>query len=207
MVNKQFSQPNILLEYTIFLLGAKTFRFSCERGHKRTVFAYNSSLGWKRSTHRKQRDFSKPKNRCYTISAQMANETNLKKKIDIQKHHLPSYSVFPGFIKSISIPRFGFTVCPEFRLCFGNQSSANMKWSFVALRPPILLFLLLTNFFGYIVLLWALQRFTPKLRGGKYVLENVLPMRLWRQFLLSLSREVRSHVSYVSCRQRAPMGK
>ena len=92
----------------------------------------------------------------------MANETNLKKKMDIQKHHLPSYSVFPGFIKSISIPRFGFNVWPEFRLCFGNQSSANTKWSFVALRPPILLFLLLTNLFGYIFLFWALQRFIPR---------------------------------------------
>ena len=46
MVNKQFSQPNIPVR-------SENISISCERGYKRAVFAHNSPLGWKRSTHRK----------------------------------------------------------------------------------------------------------------------------------------------------------
>ena len=74
-----------------------------------------------------QRDFSKPKKRRYTISAQVADEINLKKKIDIPKHHLPFCSIYPRLIKSLSIPRFGFNIWAEFKLCFANQSSTNAK--------------------------------------------------------------------------------
>ena len=61
------------------------------------------------------------------------------------KHRLPSCSIFSGLIKSISIPRFGFNIWAEFRLCFRNQRRTNTKQSFVALRPSILLFPLLIN--------------------------------------------------------------
>ena len=44
----------------------------------------------------------------------MANERNLKNKTDIQKHHLPSCSIFPGLIKSKMIFRRFNTSNPPF---------------------------------------------------------------------------------------------
>ena len=58
---------------------------------------------------------------------------------------LPFCTIFPGLIKSILIPRFGFNTWAEFRMCFGNQSSTNTKRSFAALTSSILLFQLLIN--------------------------------------------------------------
>ena len=58
-------------------------RFSYERRHEDDVVAHASPL-LKRSTHRKQRDFSQLKKRRYIISAQMDDGLNLKKKIGIQ---------------------------------------------------------------------------------------------------------------------------
>ena len=84
------------------LFGEKTFRFSCERRHKHAVFAHASLL-------LKAIKLSQTARR-YTISTQMADEISLKKKIDTPKHHLPSCSIFPGVIKSISIPRFGLNI-------------------------------------------------------------------------------------------------
>ena len=83
-----------------FLLGEKAFRFSCTcfTSLKSDEAIANSAT------------FPIKKKPRYTISTQMADEINLKKKIDIPKHHLPSYSIFPGLIKSISIPRFGFNI-------------------------------------------------------------------------------------------------
>ena len=47
-------------------------------------------------------NFPKPKKETFsdTISVQIADEINLKKKVDFQKHSLPSCGIFPGFIKS-----------------------------------------------------------------------------------------------------------
>ena len=92
------------------LLGEKTFRFSCERRHKHAVFAHASLLLKAIKLSQTARLFQSKKKRRYTISTQMADEINLKKKIDIPKHHLPSCSIFPGLIKSISIPRFGLNI-------------------------------------------------------------------------------------------------
>ena len=99
--------------------------FSCELLHKRAVFAHNSSLGWKRSTHRKQRDFPSQKKDVTLFLFKWPMQQISKRKSTFKNtiyHPIVSSLVFT---KSISIPQFGFNVCPEFRLCFGNQSSAN----------------------------------------------------------------------------------
>ena len=109
MINKQFSQSKFIGINNNLLLGEKTFSFACERRHKHAVFAC-ASLLLKAINLSQTAQLFQAKKRRYTISAHMADEINLKKKIDIPKHYLPTCSIFPGLIKSISIPRFGFNI-------------------------------------------------------------------------------------------------
>ena len=147
MINKQFSQPKLLMDSTIICsLEGKRFDFLTSVDTN-TLSLQILRLYWKRSTHPKQCDFPKPKKETFidTISFQMADEINLKKKIDIQKHRLLSCGIFPDLIKSNSIPRSAFNIWAEFMLCFGNPSSKNKRRSSVTFRPSILLFPLLIN--------------------------------------------------------------
>ena len=69
----------------------------------------------------------------------MAHGINRKKKVDIQKHHLPSCSIFPGLLNPFEFrdsalifeQSLGFVL--EIK---GVQTGT--KVSFVALRPSIL---------------------------------------------------------------------
>ena len=72
--------------------------------HTRTLATQNPQ-----STHCKQRDFSKPKERCYTISAQMADGLKLTQKENLHSMTLlPSCYILPSLIKVISILLFSF---------------------------------------------------------------------------------------------------
>ena len=66
------------------LSGKKTFRFSCERRHKHTVFAHASLLLKAIKLSQIARLFQSKKKRRYTISIQMADEINLKRKSTFQ---------------------------------------------------------------------------------------------------------------------------
>ena len=126
----------MLLESSItLLLGAKNFRFPCERGHKHAVFTHALPL-LKAIIPSQIARLSKLKNNRCTISAQMVSETSLKKKLEIKKHYLLSCNIFPGLVKSILSPRFTSIFEPTLGCVFGSQGSSNAKRSFVGLRPP-----------------------------------------------------------------------